>query len=457
MTECSQGNAHPESASINALRVAGNGLATGLSQPRSTGLLHARTEHTHWYRGTTRDVPRRGHGTFPRLLSDKVGHQCRHVHPFHVAQLGGIDVACRETCQGTLDLGERAYAGVPAWNNRKDWIGAVEAAYKRLYLLLRPQLDRGIALPTLLGVAQIMADAADGRTGRNSRLSRATIAGRFHQQHGRPIHTRTVARALNLLRLLGVATEIFRGRQRSRNERFASWKRGDRSRGWASVYGLHPSIHPALRPVDNTRDDQGNLLQSAPHPVRASFSSPSRFIPNFRTKRNNSNEGASRRNDKQRVDRGAPAYVLASQWLAERRTPRWAHRHTATYWSRALRRIAEHGWNSHDINVTIDTWARTTGISPTPHEPGRWLRYLLYRWNTDIETPPHVHEQAARDIAARERRELLAARDARLHAAETARATARTALTGPGRRAVQQILDARVPRHGKSRGNPTAR
>ena len=41
------------------------------------------------------------------------------------------------------------------------------------------------------------------------------------------------------LRLLGVATEVLRGRQRTRTERLASWRVGDRGRGWASVWALH--------------------------------------------------------------------------------------------------------------------------------------------------------------------------------------------------------------------------
>ena len=50
---------------------------------------------------------------------------------------------------------------------------------------------------------------------------------------------RTVQRADTALRLLGVATEVLRGRQRTRAERFASWRVGDRGRGWASVWALH--------------------------------------------------------------------------------------------------------------------------------------------------------------------------------------------------------------------------
>ncbi len=80
--------------------------------------------------------------------------------------------------------------------------------------------------------------APDGSAGpTNARLAQLT-----------GLSVRTVQRASTALRLLGVATEVMRGRQRTRAERFASWRVGDRGRGWASVWALHDSRIKALSP-----------------------------------------------------------------------------------------------------------------------------------------------------------------------------------------------------------------
>ena len=82
-------------------------------------------------------------------------------------------------------------------------------------------------------VAQARAAYADHATGRGSRPTNERLAADTGYS------VRTVQRADTALRLLGVATEVLRGRQRTRAERLASWRVGDRGRGWASVWALH--------------------------------------------------------------------------------------------------------------------------------------------------------------------------------------------------------------------------
>lgn len=82
-----------------------------------------------------------------------------------------------------------------------------------------------ISLTTLIQVAEARAAFADYRTGRDCRPTNATVAARAG------VSIRTVQRAMTALRLLGVATEVLRGRQRTKHERMASWRVGDRGRG----------------------------------------------------------------------------------------------------------------------------------------------------------------------------------------------------------------------------------
>jgi len=73
--------------------------------------------------------------------------------------------------------------------------------------------------------AAARARYADHGTGRHSRPTNERLAA------DTGLSVRTVQRADTALRLLGVATEVLRGRQRTRAERFASWRVGDRGRG----------------------------------------------------------------------------------------------------------------------------------------------------------------------------------------------------------------------------------
>jgi hypothetical protein len=136
-----------------------------------------------------------------------------------------------------LDLGELAWAGVPCWSGRADrWATfTVPVAYAARYDTdVRPAMPGNpVSFKALVRVAEARAAYADHGTGRHSRPTNETLAADIG------LSVRTVQRADAALRLLGVATEVLRGRQRTRTERFASWRLGDRGRGWASVWALH--------------------------------------------------------------------------------------------------------------------------------------------------------------------------------------------------------------------------
>ncbi|BBN50957.1 hypothetical protein JPH1_54320 (plasmid) [Mycobacterium avium subsp. hominissuis] len=152
-----------------------------------------------------------------------------------------------------LELGEAPWAGVPCWSGRMQrWATfTVAVAYDCRYdTQVRPVMPGNpISRRALLAVAGARARYADYATGRNCRPSNERLAADTGYS------VRTVQRADTVLRLLGVATEVLRGRQRTRAERLASWRVGDRHRGWASVWALHD--HPQLT---------GLVYRLSPHP-----------------------------------------------------------------------------------------------------------------------------------------------------------------------------------------------
>ncbi|OBJ84740.1 hypothetical protein [Mycobacterium asiaticum] len=149
---------------------------------------------------------------------------------------GCPQLAAREFAAIVLDLGTDAHRGVPCWSGRAarwaHW--TVPLAYDLHYHEIRTRIcSGGISRNALVAIAAARARYADRTSGRNCRPTTERLA----RDTGYDV--RTVQRAAEALRLLGVATEILRGRQRTRAERFASWRLGDRARGWASVWALH--------------------------------------------------------------------------------------------------------------------------------------------------------------------------------------------------------------------------
>ena len=107
-----------------------------------------------------------------------------------------------------LELGERPWAGVPCWTGRGQcWAGiAVPIAYAARYAtVVRPAMPGNpISLKSLVRVAAARAGYAEHATGRGCRPSNERLAT------DTGLSVRTVQRASTALRLLGVATEVFR-------------------------------------------------------------------------------------------------------------------------------------------------------------------------------------------------------------------------------------------------------
>ena len=256
------------------------------------------------------------------------------------------------------------------------------------------------------------------------------------------LSVRTVQRASTALRLLGVATEVMRGRQRTRAERFASWRVGDKGRGWASVWALHDcriqslSPHPGGSQLDPSKPPSKAVLTTASRRQAAgSSAAPRRPSPEIRA------HGAG----KQVGSRPAKPAV----------GPAVSHRHPVgagpgragpTRLDAARRQHPDPRLDGHRA-----LGAREARTSPSGCSARYWPRTAtsttarrLTRW--------HVSAKSSSGLATRIAAQL-AARDANQQAREAGRA----ALSGPGREAARKALHDIAERARRRRhDNPDA-
>jgi hypothetical protein len=337
-----------------------------------------------------------------------------------------------------LEVGERAWAGVPCWSGRAQrWAAfTVPVAYDVRYdTHVRPVLGANqVSRTAILAVARARAAYAEYGTGRGSRPSNERLAADTGYS------VRTVQRADTALRLLGVATEILRGRQRTRTERLASWRVGDTGRGWASVWALHDDAQLARL-----------VGELSPHPEGSSFNSSS-------SRRNVVTTGKSRRaggGERGAGRRGSPdekAIRLARAWRADRHSPPWVRQHSSTAWARVLTGPAAHGWVSQDVNQLIRDWTGVGHWLPErPHKPIGLLHAILaWHGHDNLADRPAAADLAreAEELAAHRAR--IAAQMAARADAARARAAGRAALGGPGHTAARAAADA-AARHARVR------
>ncbi|MDT5357158.1 MAG: hypothetical protein QOJ56_5690 [Mycobacterium sp.] len=360
------------------------------------------------YRGCTRGAPRKGVArTAPTWVLRAAGHD-------HGRRAAAIH----------LDLGPMPWAGVPCWTGRTQrWATfTVPAAYDLRYADIRVHMcNGGIARTTLVRVAGAMAEHADYRTGRNSRASNERLAGLTG------LSIRSVQRAKEALRLLGVATEILRGRQRTRHERMASWRVGDRGRGWASVWTLHDPRYPQL----------------SPHPEGSQLSSKTPVLRKLTTASRHSGRSAATR----RISPDPGAALLAQRWVGDPHSPAWARRYrTSSAWVPILTGAARHRWTPRDVNQLISDYRGAGNWVPdSPHKPIGLLG-AMFAWHASLEERPAAADDAreAEQLAADRAR--LAQQLVDREASKQARAAGKAALAGPGHAAARQALTAALER-----------
>jgi hypothetical protein len=305
----------------------------------------------------------------------------------------------------------------------------VPTAYSERYdTHVRPAMPNNpVSLKSVVAVAEARASFADHRTGRNCRPTNDRLA----QLTG--LSVRTVQRASTALRLLGVATEVMRGRQRTRNERFASWRVGDRGRGWASVWALHDRRFHTLSPHPG-----GSQL--------ASKTSPKTVLTTQHRRQAAGSSDAPRRTGPDN-----PALALANKWVADEQSPPWARRYrTGTPWARVLTGAARHGWSPRDINQLITDWVGTGHWIPdAPHKPIGLLGAILAA-HDNLDDRPAALDIAREQAELAEARARVSAQLAEREANARRRDVGRAALAGPGReaarKALQDIADRARPR-----------
>jgi hypothetical protein len=298
----------------------------------------------------------------------------------------------------------------------------------------------GIGTKTLVVVAAAMARYADLNTGRSCRPSNAQLAACTS------LPVRTVQRARECLRLLGVATEVLRGRQRTYVERMASWRMGDRSRGWASVWALH-DVAQVNRVIHTL----------SPHLGRShlrTFISSKRVTTTTRGRAKRTRHGATRRN--------APdenGQQLAIAWRGSKGVPPWAHRYSVNSWAGMLAAPSAAGWTPRDLTQLVRDWLGVGNrISDRPGRPIALLGTIL-AWHTShntLEDRPAAADEAreAAELAAVQERRAGYARERAVNA--EARETGREALQGAGHAwALQEF--ARLARRGAQRRTEEAR
>jgi hypothetical protein len=316
-----------------------------------------------------------------------------------------------------LEVDQAPYAGVPCWTGRLErWTRwTVPVAYDCRYdSHVRPVMPGNpISRRALVAIAAARARYADHSTGRNCRPTNERLAADTGYS------VRTVQRADTALRLLGVATEVLRGRQRTRTERMASWRVNDRGRGWASVWSLH----------DNPQLNR-QLSSLSPH-LRSGPVRDNTHLPKVVTTGTGGPSGPRQGGAKRHRAPDSWGADLARRWRSDPRCPPWAQRHSASAWAALLAAPARHGWCPRDLNTLITDWAGVTGrrIPDSPHKPIGLLGAILgWHGRDNLAQRPAALEEA-REAAERAAHQahLVAAR-----AAHTEHLRAREA----GRRAV---------------------
>jgi len=328
----------------------------------------------------------------------------------------------------------------------------VERVYRRHYLLLRHQLvdvtGGGVSLRAVRAVATAHASAADFSTGRNSWPAIGDTGGSCGLAAATGFGARTISRARTFLRLVGLATEVQAGRQRTLLERLDSADRGDKNRGWTAVYALH---HTHTHPVDNpVRIPAGQQPDGTPprSGLVPSSSLAERVVSTSTKHPSGSADGAPRRASTRGgfreggCDPGGVGLALSKALRAHPECPGWIRRYSPHAYTAALTRWAQAGWTARDVIQHLDDVA-TTGfrVYDTPHNPVKYLLALLHRG--DIGERPTLWRDAhtaAETAAAAERN---AAAPAQAATATEARTIGRAALNGAGRAQVRAILTDR--------------
>lgn len=266
------------------------------------------------------------------------------------------------------------------------------ALYDLMYSELRGTL-RGpsVRRETFMAWAIAESECADLITGRECRPSVREIAKRIRRK------TRTVQRCRELAGLMDLRQVVFVGRHRTKEERLESWKRNDRSRGWAAEAALIES--PAYaRLVDNSIIES-LLEQDFVVPLPRSGGSLSLSRPKSTSSPQNVTERRAARGKDTRRGRRKPrsydsrALLLASRVRSDARNPLWVRQLAVQGLAAVLTRRAVAGWQVDDVHAALDeVYLSGRKIFDRPNDPYAYLAFLLK--STPIDEPPMLLDRA---------------------------------------------------------------
>lgn len=327
-----------------------------------------------------------------------------------------------------LEIEPDAHAGVACWSGGPTrWAQVtVACAYDQLYPQVREQMTAPVAKRTVVAIAAEMARFADRNTGRNCRPSVATLSTRTG------FSERTVQRARECLRLLGVATEVVRGRQRTYMERMTSWRMGDRCRGWASVWALH----------DNQQVNRV-IHRLTPHLERSPLKpaiSPLKRLVTTHTGAEGARQGVATR--RRSIDKQGQR--LARAWRAHPKAPPWSRKYGTGAWAAILAAPARAGWTAEDLNAAVSDWLIAGHrISDAPPRPIGLIGAILaaYTAHNELSVRPMAHVEAAAAAEAAQRAETARQREAERQERARGREVGQAALDGPGRAALRATME----------------
>ncbi len=270
--------------------------------------------------------------------------------------------------------------------------------------------------PTRYRVAEVMAAAADGATGRRSALSVETIAQRAGTTN------RTVRRTRSWLSRAGLAVEVFRGRHLTAAERQARREVGGRGITASSVWAL---THPA---------------SAYPHPVRGSGSSKVSHGSQRAAARRGKGSRTVNRDGATRQPRSRALWRLTAATAREVRGLDNGARHLGAL-ADGLARAGAEAWDVADVLDALAADGRTCDVEGArdrvAYVVGRVRRAVAAGFRPRAErVAASVAEREARQVRQRAEREAERAGRASAKVAAVALASIRATLAGHGAAAV---------------------
>lgn len=301
------------------------------------------------------------------------------------------------------EVPEGARRGHVAWTTRQDWMAALSETLdgeEGQAVLARAHVKD----LTVLDVAAIEAQAADGRTGRGVTTSHETVAKMLGCAKS------TVRRARDVIAALGFSTTVLAGRHLSNAEREqATGVHGGRQSQIASTRDL---VMPRRRSDEHLTPSRGfgsSLASRGPAPRRAARAAAA--APRQRS-HPRPTHGSSIA-----VQRLAAGLAARLPWLAE------AH---VGHLCRALKalRLDDEGWTVQQVIDALDLDRQQRGLYSVHHQRQRSAVGLFVaearRAGLDHREGPRALERRRRERLAEERREREAAQAARDEAAADA-------------------------------------